>query len=71
MRLTRVERASALIEAVLSGEQDDNLVTLCAMITPAQKQLVEGLAQQNRVSQAVILRAIIDEWCETQMDAAQ
>jgi len=64
MRLSYVERASQLIDNVLSDRSDDAKVYLSAMVPPVHKELIEELAALNRTKQAVVVRTIIDEWCE-------
>ncbi|MCB8942581.1 MAG: hypothetical protein H6658_02275 [Ardenticatenaceae bacterium] len=70
MRLSDVERASQLIQEVLQDEGEDNLVYLSAMVPPAHKDLISGLAKINKAKQAAVLRAIIDEWCEFKLQAS-
>jgi len=66
MRLTQVNRASSLIKEVLTGEDhDESMVYLSVMAPPTHKQLIKELAKINRVKQAPVLRAIIEEWCES------
>lgn len=64
MKLNELSRASQLIQDVLGDTGEDNLVYLSAMVPPAHKNLIVGLAKANRTKQAAVLRAIIDEWCE-------
>ncbi len=69
MRLANVERASKLIDEVLSDTGEDNFVYLSAMVPPKHKELIVGLARLNRTKQANVLRAIINEWCEHQINS--
>lgn len=64
MRVSHVESALQLVDDVLSDVGEENLVYLSAMVPPAHKDLIVGLAKLNRTKQAAILRSIIDEWCE-------
>lgn len=71
MRLAQVNRASQYLRDVLDDDGTANLVYLSAMVPPAHKKLLEGLAQLNRGTQAAVLRAILDEWCEAKLAAIE
>lgn len=64
MRFADVSRVSAEMADVLADTGEENLVYLSAMVPPSHKELIKSLARVNRTSQAVVLRTIIDEWCE-------
>jgi len=64
MRLSNVDRASDLIEDVLTDSGDDAMVYLSVMVPPAHKKLVEALAKLNRTKQAAVVRVILENWCE-------
>jgi hypothetical protein len=70
MKLAGVQNAASLMREVLADSGDANKVYLSAMVAPAQKRLIEELARANRAKQADVLRAIIDEWCESKLEEA-
>lgn len=68
MKLKNVDRASQLVNDVLADSGTDSLVYLSVMVTPTHKRLITGLAKLNRAKQAHIVRSLIDDWCERQME---
>jgi hypothetical protein len=73
MNIIRTADSLELIKEALIGNGDDsNLVNASFMIAPKQKAVIEQLSRENRFSQGIILRIIIDEWMEQKVrEAAQ
>lgn len=68
MRLAQIEKAARLMRKVLSDRGEENKTYLSAMVAPSHKELIIELAALNRVKQADVLRAMIDEWCTLKLE---
>jgi hypothetical protein len=66
MAITRSEQSLELIRTAYETAEDE-LVLTSFQIRRSQKALIEQLAKSNSESQATVLRAIIDEWCECKL----
>ena len=67
VRMAIVRSASALDAIRNAYEGEGDLVLTSLQIRRGQKELLETLAKQGGESQASVLRAIIDEWCESKL----
>jgi hypothetical protein len=69
MNIVRSRDAFELLQEALSNvaSGDEKLVNASFMISPAQKRVIELLARENRLSQGVVLRVIMDEWMEKKL----
>lgn len=65
MAIVRTPASLAFIKRAYEGNGE--FVILGLQVRTSQKELLKDLAQQSGESQASILRAIIDEWCEYQL----
>lgn len=65
MNIIRSEESRQLISDAVKGDVDENLVNVSFMLSPKQKAVIEQLARENRFSQGVVLRVIIDEWMQS------
>lgn len=70
-RQAQSAHAANLMRGVVLDTSDATKVYLSAMVSPAQKTLIEALAKINRTRQADVLRAIIDEWCELKLSGVE
>ena len=70
MDLIRSEQSRSLLKEALTGMGDDNLVNISFMISPEQKAVIQQLSRENRLSQGVILRFILDEWMEGKLNGS-
>ena len=62
MAIVRSPDSLALIKKGYEGNGD--FVVLGLQVRTSQRTMLQELSQQSGESQASILRAIIDEWCE-------
>lgn len=65
MSLVRSARSLNLVKSAYEGNGE--LVITSLQVRKGQKELLEGLAALNSMSQASVLRTIIDEWCEMKL----
>ena len=68
MNIVRSEQAVGLIRQALTDHEDDNLENVSFMLSPNQRAVVRQLARENRMSQGVIMRIVLDEWMETKLN---
>lgn len=67
MSFVRSEQSLDLIQKSYDGNEEAELVLTSYQLRRPQKEMIKGLAKRNASHQAVILRAIIDEWCEMKL----
>lgn len=67
MNIVRSKQSRELIEEALIPNGDNNLVNASFMISPKQREVIQQLAKENRFSQGVVVRIIIDEWMTNQV----
>lgn len=65
MSIVRSADSLAIIKRAYEGNGDLKLTSL--HVRGGQKELLEELARRSGESQASVLRAIIDEWCEIKL----
>lgn len=65
MGLVRSARSLELVRSAY--ESDGELVRTLIQLRKGQKDLIESLSASSGNSQAAVLRAIIDEWCEQKL----
>ena len=65
MAIVRTPASLGIIKKAYEGNGD--LVVLGLQVRGSQRELLKELASQGGETQASILRAIIDEWCEVQL----
>lgn len=65
MNLVRTAETRKLIEEAVEGGVDENLINVSFMVSPKQKAVIERLARENRFSQGVVVRIILDEWMQS------
>ena len=65
MNLVRTAETRKLIEEAVEGGVDENLINVSFMVSPKQKAVIERLAKENRFSQGVVVRIILDEWMQS------
>jgi hypothetical protein len=65
MNIIRSAESRKLIGEAVRGDIDENLINVSFMLSPKQKAVIEQLAKENRFSQGVVLRVIIDEWMQS------
>ena len=70
MNIIRSEQSLGLIRRSLSGDGDDNLENVSFMLAPSQRDVVRQLAKENRMSQGVIFRIILDEWMQSKVNGS-
>ena len=67
-----VLRSPSFLNAVKTGyEGNGEFVVLGLQVRKSQREMLKALSQLTGESQATILRAIIDEWSEFAIAAAQ
>ncbi len=64
MNIIRSEQSLGLIQQALSTNGEGNLENVSFMLSPSQRNVIKQLARENRMSQGVILRIILDEWMQ-------
>lgn len=63
-------RSAASLGAVKKGyEGDGELIVLGLQVRKSQREMLQELSRLTGESQATILRAILDEWCESTLSA--
>lgn len=71
MTLIRSPLSVDLIRAEYEApENGENKVLTSLFLRQSQKRIIDGLAAQTGKGKAEVLRAIIDEWCEAQLNRA-
>ena len=65
MNIIRSADSLRLIEEAVSGGVDENLINVSFMMSPKQKAVIEQLSKENRLSQGVVIRVILDEWMQS------
>ena len=70
MNIIRSERSVGLIRRAVEGEAEDNLVNVSFMLAPSQRAVIQQLAKENRFSQGVIVRVILDEWMQNKLNGS-
>jgi len=65
--LVRSDQSLDLIEQAYKGVAESELVLTSYQLRQAQKNMLAELASRNAMSQAAVIRAIIDEWCEMKL----
>ncbi len=68
MDIVRSEQSVGLLRDALDRLGKGNMVNVSFMITPDQKAVIKKLSQDNRMSQGVVLRHILDEWMEFKLN---
>lgn len=51
-------------------ESGENMGLVSYFLRPSQKRIIDGLAVQTGKGKAEVVRAMIDEWCEAQLERA-
>ena len=69
MSLIRSGLSLDFIKAAYEGDGD--LVLTSLQVREEQKTLLKELARRNNISQAAILRNILDEWCVVKIKEEQ
>lgn len=69
MSIVRSANSLAIIRKAYEGNGDLKLTSL--HVRAGQKNMLEELARLSGESQASILRAILDEWCEQKLALAE
>ena len=60
-----IVRSPASLRAIKKGyEGNGDFVVLGLQVRSSQREMLQELSKQRGESQASVLRAIIDEWCE-------
>jgi hypothetical protein len=67
MGVVRSARSLDLIRDARNQNGKAKLVLTSFQLRQSQKDLIESLAEQSGESQATIVRAIFDEWCEMKL----
>ena len=67
VQMAVVRTPSAIAAIKKAYKSNGKLVLTSLKVREGQKVLLESLAKQSGESQAAILRAIIDEWCEMKL----
>jgi len=63
-----IVRTASLLDIIKKAyEGNGDFVVLGLQVRSSQRELLKELSTQSGESQASILRAIIDEWCEIQL----
>lgn len=63
-----IVRSASLLDTIKKAyEGNGDFVVLGLQVRNSQRELLKDLSSQSGESQASILRAIIDEWCESQL----
>lgn len=65
MSIVRSAESLAIIKEAYEGNGE--LQTTSIKVRKGQKEMIDKLASQSGESQASVLRAIIDEWCEMKL----
>ena len=69
MTLIRSPLSIDLIKEVYEApEAGENKVLVSYFLRPSQKRIIDDLAVQTGKPKAEVVRAIIDEWCELQLE---
>lgn len=55
-------------EQYQAPEAGENMRLVSYFIRPSQKRIIDALAAQTGRPKAEVVRAIIDEWCEAQLN---
>lgn len=72
MTLIRSPLSIDLIRAEYeTPESGENKLLVSLFLRPSQKRIIDGLAVQTGRGKAEVLRTIIDEWCEAQLQAGE
>lgn len=67
VNLIRSERSLDLVKQAYESHNGSDLTLTSFKIRQAQHDLIKALAESTSESQASIVRAIIDEWCEAKL----
>jgi hypothetical protein len=65
MSIVRSADSLAILRKAYEGNGE--LQTTSIKVRKSQKEMIDELANQSGESQASVLRAIIDEWCEMKL----
>ena len=70
MNIVRSDQSRGLMHEALTsnGDGGTNLENVSFMLAPSQRDVVKQLARENRLSQGVILRIILDEWMQNKLE---
>lgn len=64
MAIIRSPGSRELVRETYEAEEGAELVLTSFQLRRAQKEMINQLADWNAISQAALIRTIIDEWCE-------
>lgn len=67
MNLVRTAETRKLIEEAVESGVEENLINVSFMVSPKQKAVIEKLSKENRFSQGVVVRIILDEWMQSKV----
>ncbi len=70
MNIIRSQQTLGLIQQSLKSNGDGNLQNVSFMLSPSQRGVIKQLARENRMSQGVILRIIVDEWMQSKLNGS-
>ena len=70
MNIIRSEQSRGLMQEALVGGDEGNLENVSFMLSPSQRAVIKQLSKENRLSQGVILRIIIDEWMQLKLNGS-
>jgi hypothetical protein len=70
MNIVRSQQSRGLMQEALisNGDGANNLENVSFMLAPSQREVIKQLARENRFSQGVVLRIIVDEWMQNKLE---
>lgn len=72
MALIRSPHSIDLIQdEYVAPETGENKILVSLFLRPSQKRIIDGLSIQTGKGKAEVLRAIIDEWCASQLERVE
>ena len=68
MALIRSPQSLNSVKELYQTSEDSNMVLISYFLRPNQKAIIDTLSKHTGKGKAEVMRDIIDEWCETQLE---